>query len=36
MWTPMATNTANADGVVSFQDLETTNSPQRFYRLQWP
>lgn len=36
MWTPMATNTANADGVVSFQDLETTNSPQRFYRLEWP
>jgi hypothetical protein len=35
-WTSIATNAANAIGVVSFPDLEMTNFPQRFYQLRWP
>ena len=33
IWTPVATNTADANGVFQFTDLETTNYIQRFYRV---
>jgi uncharacterized delta-60 repeat protein len=35
-WTPIATNTADINGMVIFPGLEQTNSPNRFYRMQCP
>jgi uncharacterized delta-60 repeat protein len=35
-WTPIATNTTDASGLVLFPDLAATNGPQRFYQLLWP
>jgi autotransporter-associated beta strand protein len=32
-WTPVATNTADANGVFQFTDTETTNYARRFYRV---
>jgi hypothetical protein len=32
-WTPVATNTADGNGVFMFTDLDTTNYHQRFYRV---
>jgi hypothetical protein len=34
VWTPISTNTADGNGVVSFSDLMTTNLSQRFYRIK--
>jgi uncharacterized delta-60 repeat protein len=34
VWAPIATNTADGNGVVSFSDLMTTNLSQRFYRIK--
>jgi fibronectin-binding autotransporter adhesin len=33
-WAPALTNPADGNGVFSFTDLEVTNYPQRFYRVQ--
>ncbi len=33
-WVPVATNTADAQGSLSLVDLEATNFPQRFYRIE--
>ena len=33
VWTPVATNTADTNGVFIFSDLDTTNYNQRFYRV---
>jgi hypothetical protein len=33
-WTPVATNTADSNGVFQLTDTQTTNYPQRFYRVQ--
>jgi len=35
-WTPLATNTASADGVCTFSPLDTTSAPRRYYRLRTP
>jgi hypothetical protein len=35
-WLPVATNTADANGILHFTDPSATNKPQRFYRLQTP
>ena len=35
-WTPVATNTADANGIFQFTDLHTTNYQQRFYRVTTP
>jgi hypothetical protein len=32
-WTPIATNTVDAQATVSLADLQATNYPQRFYRF---
>jgi hypothetical protein len=34
VWMPIATNIADANGVVSFSDLMATNNPQRFYLIK--
>ena len=34
MWMPVATNTADGNGVVSLSDLLATNLSQRFYRIK--
>jgi uncharacterized repeat protein (TIGR02543 family) len=34
VWVPLLTNTADGNGVFSFTDLQVTNYPQRFYRVQ--
>ncbi len=34
VWMPLLTNTADGNGVVDFTDLQVTNYPQRFYRVQ--
>jgi Calcineurin-like phosphoesterase/Purple acid Phosphatase, N-terminal domain len=36
VWTPIATNTANANGAFSVTDPLATNYPQRFYRIGTP
>ena len=36
VWTPIATNTADTNGVFSFSDLSVTNFQQRFYRITTP
>ncbi len=33
-WMPLLTNTTDGNGVVDFTDLQVTNYPQRFYRVQ--
>jgi hypothetical protein len=35
-WTPIATNTANTNGIIQFTDSQATNYLERFYRLQVP
>jgi hypothetical protein len=35
-WSPIATNTANANGLIQFTDLQATNYLKRFYRLSVP
>jgi autotransporter-associated beta strand protein len=34
VWLPLATNTADTNGVLNFNDAQATNFPQRFYRLR--
>jgi hypothetical protein len=34
-WVPIATNAVNISGVWQFNDLQSTNFPQRFYRLKY-
>jgi autotransporter-associated beta strand protein len=34
VWLPVLTNTADANGLFQFSDSQTTNFPQRFYRVQ--
>lgn len=34
VWAPLLTNTADGNGGFSFIDLQVTNCPQRFYRVQ--
>jgi len=36
MWLPIATNTADSNGLFNFSDAQATNCPQRFYRLTAP
>ena len=36
VWTPIATNVADTNGGFSFSDTQTTNYPQRFYRVTTP
>jgi hypothetical protein len=36
LWTPVATNTAGANGVFSLSDQQATNYQQRFYRIWTP
>ena len=36
VWTAIATNTADTNGVFNFNDAQATNFPQRFYRLATP
>jgi hypothetical protein len=36
VWTPIATNTADTNGVFNFTDTQATNFPQRFYRVTTP
>jgi H+/gluconate symporter-like permease len=33
MWTPIATNTADAQATFSMTDLQATNYPRRFYQI---
>ncbi len=33
-WVPVLTNLADDNGVFNFTDLQVTNYPQRFYRIQ--
>ncbi len=35
-WLPVATNTADTNGVINFSDPQATNNPRRFYRLLAP
>jgi hypothetical protein len=36
VWTPIATNTADANGTFSFSDPQATNYQHRFYRVGAP
>ena len=36
VWTPVATNTADANGTFSFSDPQATNHQHRFYRVGTP
>jgi autotransporter-associated beta strand protein len=34
VWLPVVTNTADSNGIFQYTDSQTTNFPQRFYRVQ--
>ena len=36
VWTPIATNVANINGVFTFTDAQAANRPQRLYRVTNP